>query len=125
MQRAEQSLADGSRVRGTLEYLLHACVIFPLPLLMIAWSGRDRKPIEYSILPLTTVLLLSCAIRSAKVTFLGNDLRTHLYAVIGGNLLGAVSVGVHLGMKGRRIAAAAAVMIALGWLLGRAMNSVV
>jgi hypothetical protein len=92
---------------------------------MIAWSGRDRKPIEYSILTLTTVLLLSCAIRSAKVTFLGNDLSNHLYAMIGVNLLGAVILGVQLGMKGRRIAAAAAVIIAMGWLLVRAMNSVV
>jgi len=91
---------------------------------MIAWSGRDRRPIEYSILTLMTVLLLSCATRSAKVTFLDNNLSNHLYAMIGVNLLGAVILGVHLGMKGRRIAAAAAVIIALGWVLVRAMNSV-
>src|ERR1700733_15205932 len=108
-------------MRGTLEYLLNACAIFPLPLLMIAWSGRNRRPTEYSILTFTTVLLLSCAIRSAKETFLDNGLSDHLYTIIGVNLLGVVILGVHLGMKGRRIAATAAVIIALGWILVRAM----
>jgi hypothetical protein len=92
---------------------------------MIAWSGRDRKPIEYSILTLSAVLLLSCALRSAKLTFLGNDLSNHLYTTMGVNLLGEAILGVHLGMKRRWIAADAAIIIALGWLLVGAINSVV
>jgi hypothetical protein len=112
-------------MRGALEFLLHACVIFPLPLLMIAWSGRDRKPIEYSILTLSAALLVLCALRSAKLTFLGNDLSNHLYTTMGVNLLGEAILGVHLGMKHRWIAADAAIIIALGWLLVGAINSVV
>ena len=106
-------------------YLIYTCLLCPLPLLAIAWSRSTRLPIEFSILSLSAVLFLAAAIRTLKLTLLGGDYSNRLYTTIGFNMLVAVTLGLYLGIKRRWIAAIAAVVLALGWLLMWAINSVV
>jgi hypothetical protein len=109
----------------SLENVLTACIIFPLPLLAIAWSRSDRKPMELSILTLSAILFLSALIRSLKLFLLGTDYSNRLFITIEVNMVAALVLGVYLGIKRRWIAAAAAVILALGWLHVGAINSAV
>jgi hypothetical protein len=108
-----------------LIYVLYASLILPLPLLVIAWSRSDSQPIELSILTLSTVLFLSALVRSLKLALLGTDYSSRLFTTIGINMLVAFILGVYLGVKRRWLAAVAAVILALGWLLMGAINSAV
>ena len=107
-------------------YLIYACLILPLPLLAIAWSRKARQPFEFSILTLSAVLFVAAGIRPMKLALLGTDYSNRLYITIGINLVLDAALGFYMAMKGRSIAAvAAAVILALGWLLAGAINSVV
>jgi len=101
------------------------CLIFPLPLVAIAWSKSNRLPIEFSVLTLSTALFLSAAIRGLKLALLGSDYSHRLLTTIEVNILVAIALGIYLGIKRRWIAAIAAVILAFGWLLLGGINSVV
>lgn len=101
------------------------CFICPLPLVAIAWSRSNRLPIEYSVLSLSLVLFLSAAVRSLKLTLLGSDYSHRLFTTIEVNIVIAIILGLYLGVRRRWIAAVAAAILALGWLLLGAVNSVV
>jgi hypothetical protein len=100
-------------------------MLFPLPLLAVAWSRSNRLPIEFSVLTLSAALYLSADIRSLKLTLLGSDYSHRLFTTVVVNILVAIILGIHLGIKRRWIAAIAAVILAFGWLLIGAINSVV
>jgi hypothetical protein len=108
-----------------LIYLIYASLILPLPLLAIVWSKSNRKPIEFSILTLSAVLFLSVAVRGLKLIFLGNDYSNRLFTTIGVNMLVALVLGIYLAVKRRPFAALAAGILAFGWFLAWALNSVV
>jgi hypothetical protein len=105
--------------------LFYACWGLPLPLLLIAWSRRDRRPTELSVLTLSAVLLNVAAIRVVKLTLLGADYSSRLYTTIAVNLIIAIILAITLGIKRRWIATAAALILAFAWLLVGAVNSVV
>ena len=109
----------------SLIYLYYACFLSPLPLLALAWSRRSRLPIEFSILTLSAFLFLSAGIRSLKLTVLGSDYSHRLFTTIAVNILVAIALGLYLGIRSRWIATLAAVILAVGWLLLGAINSVV
>jgi len=111
--------------RDALIYLIYACLLFPLLLLAIAWSRSNRLPVEFSILSLSAVLFLSGAIRSLKPTLWGRDYSHRVFTTIVFNLLVATVLGLYLAVKRRWFAAIAAVILAFGWLLAWAINSVV
>jgi peptidoglycan/LPS O-acetylase OafA/YrhL len=104
---------------------IYASLILPLPLLVWGWSRSDRRPIEFSILTLSAVLLLSAAVRSLKLILLGADYSDRLFTTIGVNIFIAIALGLYLGIKRRWLAAAAAGILAFGWLLVGAINSAV
>jgi hypothetical protein len=105
--------------------LFYACWGLPLPLLLIAWSRRSRKPIELSLLTLSAVLLNVGAIRAVKLALFGTDYSSRLYATIAVNLIVAIVLAITLGIGRRWIATAAALILAFAWLLVWAVNSVV
>jgi hypothetical protein len=105
--------------------LFNACMILPLLLLPIAWIESNRMPIEYSILTLSAILLNLAAIRGVTLPFLGTEIGSHLLATTGVNLLISIALGIYLGMIQRWIAAIAALILTVGWLLVAAENSVV
>jgi hypothetical protein len=107
-----------------LHFVLIACFL-PLPLLAIAWSRTNRRPIELSILTFSAVLVLTAFVRSLKLTFLGGDYSDRLYTTIGVNLFVAVGLGFYLGIKGRWFAVFAAIVLAFGWFVVWSINSVV
>jgi hypothetical protein len=108
-----------------LIYVLYATLLLPLPLLAIAWSRTNRKPIEFSILTLSAALFVSAAVRGLKLILLGNDYSTRLFTTIGINLLMALALGIYLGVKRRPFAALAGGILAVGWLVVWAINSAV
>jgi hypothetical protein len=81
------------------EVLFYACWGLPLPLLLIAWSRRNRKPIELSVLTLSAVLLNVAAIRDVKLALLGTDYSSRLYTTIAFNLVIAIVLAITLGIK--------------------------
>jgi hypothetical protein len=108
-----------------LDYLVDACLVLPMALLAIAWSRRNRAPIELSILTLSVVLYIAAFIRPLKIAFLGADYSNRLYSTIGVNMLVAILLGLYLGIKRKWIATIAAVALALAWLAVGSLNSVV
>ena len=105
--------------------LFNACMIVPLPLLLIAWSEGNRRPVEFSILTLSAILLNSTAIRSVQLVLLGTDYSSRLSTTIGVNMLVTIVLGIYLGIKRRWIASAAALILAFAWLLVAAVSSAV
>lgn len=108
-----------------LNSVILGCLIFPSLLLGFAWTRGNRRPIEFSALTLSAVLFCSAMIHSAKVVLLGRDYSNRLYGTIGTNLLVVVILGFYLGFTGRRAAAVAALILAVGWFLMAGINSVV
>jgi hypothetical protein len=106
-------------------YYIYACLLFPLPLLAIAWSKSNRLPFEFSVLTLSGILFLSVTIRSLKLTLLGSDYSHRLFTTIGVNLLIAIILGIYLWVKERWPAAIAAIILAFGWFSVWLINSVV
>ena len=82
-------------------------------------------PIEFSVLTLSAALFDSVTIRSLKWTLLGSDYSHRLFTTIGVNILVAIALGIYLGIKRRWFAAIAAGILAFGWFLLGAINSVV
>jgi hypothetical protein len=107
------------------EVLFYASWILPLPLLLIAWSRSNKKPVEFSILTLSAILLDLAAIRSVRLVLLGKDYSSRVYGTIEVNLLVAIVLCIYLGIKRRWIAAVAALILAVAWLLVGAINSAV
>src|ERR1700730_1482729 len=107
-----------------LTYLIYACLLFPLPLLAIAWSRSDRLPVQFSILTLSAVFFVSAAVRNLKLTLLGSDYSHRLFTTIAFNLLVAIVLGLYLGVKHRWIASIASAILAFGWFLMWVINSV-
>jgi len=105
--------------------LFYACFLAPLPLLALAWSKSNRLPIEFSILTLSAVLFVSSTIRSLKGILLGMDYSHRLFATIEFNIVLAIALAVYLGIRSRWVAAAAALILCLAWLLAGAVNTVV
>jgi hypothetical protein len=120
-------MRDCARSRMSLMnvQLFNACIILPLPLILFAWCERNRKPIEFSILTLSAVLLNLSAIRSVKLALLGMDYSSRLQTTIAVNMLVAIGLGIHLGIKRRWIATVAALTLAFAWLLVAAVNAAV
>jgi hypothetical protein len=95
-------------VEPTFKILVYASLALPLPLLAIAWTRNNRKPIEFSILTLDAVLLFSATVRSLKLTLLGIDYSNRFFTTIGVNMLAALVLCIYLGVKRRAFAALAA-----------------
>ena len=112
---------------GTLlVFIVYVCLIFPLLLTAIAWSKRDRRPIEYSILTVSAAaLILSASVRSLKIFLLGTDYSDRLFTTVFVNFVLALALALYLGVKRRWLAAVAAAFLALGWLLLGGINSVI
>jgi hypothetical protein len=105
--------------------IFNACMILPVPLLLIAWYESNRNPLELSILTLSAVLLNLADVRSVKLALVGADYSSRLFATIEVNMLVAIVLGIYLGIMRRWIAAVAALILAFAWLLVAAVNSAV
>jgi len=76
-------------------------------------------------LTLSALLLEVAHARSWKISLLGPDYSTRLYATIYINMSFSLILGIYLGIKRRRIGAAAGILLAWAWFLLGAINSVV
>ena len=102
--------------------LFNACMILPLPLLVIAWHESERKSIQLSILTLSAVLLNSANVRGVKLALLGADYTSRLFATVEIDMLVAIGLGIYLAIVGRWIAAIAALLLGFAWFLAAAVN---
>ncbi|PYU24963.1 MAG: hypothetical protein DMG32_12875 [Acidobacteria bacterium] len=105
--------------------LIYAGLILPLPLLAVAWISSNRRPIELLVLTLSALLFLSGAVRSLKLILLGLDYSHRLFTTIGVNILVATVLGLYFAIRRRWIAAIAAAILAVAWLMAGAINSAV
>jgi hypothetical protein len=90
------------------------------------WTARDGRPLEFSILTVSAALLVSAIVRNLKILLLGTDYSDRLFTTIFANFVVVIALGLYLGVKRSWLAAVAAALLALGWLLLLwAINSVV
>ena len=102
--------------------LFNACVILPLPLLLIAWHESERKSIQLSILTLSAVLLNSANVPTVKLALLGADYTSRLFATVEIDMLVAIGLGIYLAIMRRWIAAIAALLLGFAWFLAAVGN---
>ena len=102
--------------------IFDACMILPVPLLLIAWYETNRKPLELSILTLSAVLLNSANVPAVKLALLGADYTSRLFATVEIDMLVAIGLGIYLAIMRRWIAAIAALLLGFAWFLAAAVN---
>jgi hypothetical protein len=102
--------------------LFNACMILPLPLLVIAWHESERKSIQLSILTLSAVLLNSANVPGVKLALLGADYTSRLFATVEIDMLVAIGLGIYLAIMRRWIAAIAALLLGFAWFLAAIAN---
>jgi hypothetical protein len=100
-------------------------LLLPLPLLAVAWSKSRAPCLPLTVVTLSTFLLLSAEFRSLKLMVFGEDYSDRLYLTMGLNVFLAVMAGLDLAVNRKWIATAAAIILALGWILMCGINSTV
>lgn len=100
-------------------------LLLPLVLVAFAWNKTKTPLIALVILTFSNLLLDSAGLRSVKWVVFGADYSRRLFITIGLNLLLAFVVGIYLVIKRRWIAAAAAIILTLDWIILGSLNTVV
>src|SRR6202047_907685 len=106
------------------QQLFNEFMILPLPLLLIAWAGSEKKAIQLAILTLSAVLLNSANVPTVKLALLGADYTSRLFATVEIDMLVAIGLGIYLAIMGRWIAAIAALLLGFAWFLAAVNFSV-
>jgi hypothetical protein len=105
--------------------LVWISILMPVPLLIVAWSRKNRRPIELALLTLSALLLLVATVRSLKLALLGSDYSNRLFGTIDVNFLLTLILGIRLSINRMAFAATTAFVLMFAWALMAAINAAV
>ncbi|MGB8475216.1 MAG: hypothetical protein WCE61_14130 [Candidatus Acidiferrum sp.] len=108
-----------------ISFIVFAAIALPFLILAAAWWKKERGIFAYTLPTMSALLLVAAFQHGLKVVLLGPDYSDRLFFSIGLNMFISNFTGAYLVSTRKWVAAVAALILALDWLLVAAINSAV